>query len=211
MGTGQWLPGICGRTAAAWLSLLLSSVAGVVQAAEIYIGHPQAGNYRVDICYEWGMQCGGEAADMWCKSNGYTRAVEWEIEHDIGATSPTMVIGSGQVCAEAHCDGYFSIACAREDAWTQSTGHGGMVVTVERTSQVSPEGILVIAVSEQDPSQATAAVIGVNGLAFLHTPPGKWRVFAVDFNNPLPIKPQPGFTAEVQTGKDGEYLTLMPD
>ena len=191
--------------------VVLALSTGALGAAEIYVGHPSVGEYRVDICYEWGMQCSGEAADMWCKSKGYNRAVEWAIDQDIGAAHPTLVMGAGKVCAEAYCDGYFSVVCAREDAWTQSTGQGGMVVEVQRTTQQSPEGILVVAVSEQDPSQATAGVVDMNGMAFLHTPAGKWRVYALNYANPQPIKPLPGGTAEVAAGKDGSYFNLMPD
>lgn len=185
--------------------------AAAAAAAEIYTGVPAAGGNRIDICFEWGMQCEGEAADAWCKSQGFTRALEWEIDHDIGAQHPTLVIGSGQVCAEAHCDGYFSITCAWEDAWTHSTGLGGLLVEVNRYSQQSPEGLLVVAVSEQDQSHATAAAVGLNKLALLHTPPGKWRVFVLNFSNPQPIMPPPGEAVEVPAGKDGSYLAVMVD
>ena len=184
---------------------------GAAGAAEIYIGLPHVGQYRVDICFEWGMQCSGEAADAWCRSHGYTRALEWEIDQDIGAKSPTLVIGSGQVCAEAHCDGYYSIDCAWEDDWTQSTGLGGLLVEVNRYSQQSPEGLLVVAISEQDPRQVASGVVDVNSRVLLHAPPGKWRVYVLDFNNPVPIKPQPGGTVDVPAGKDGSYLALMLD
>jgi hypothetical protein len=192
-------------------ALVLAMSASGASAAEVYIGLPHVGAYRVDICYEWGMQCSGEAADMWCKSQGYTRALEWEIDHDIGAQNPTMVIGSGQVCNEAHCDGYFSISCAWEDAWTQSTGQGGLLVEVNLNSQQSPEGLLIIAVSEKDPTQAASGVVGINNRALLHAAAGKWRIFVLNFNNPQPIRPQPGEPIEIQAGKDGAYLAMMVD
>jgi len=190
------------------IALGWSATAG---AAEIYIGLPEAGGNRIDICYQWGMQCNGEAADMWCKSQSYDRALEWEVDSDIGAAHPTLVIGTGQVCAEPHCDGYFSITCAREDDWTRSTGLGGLVVEVRRYSQRSPEGILVVAVSEQDPTQATAGVIDLNGKALLHAAPGPWRVYPLNFKNEQPIKPEPGNTINVPGGSEGGFLAIMAD
>ena len=195
----------------ATLAVLLSVAVDGARAAEIHIGQPTVGEHRVDICYEWGMQCAGEAAHAWCKAQGYTGAVTFEIENDIGATHPTLVMASGQVCAEAHCDGYLSITCALEDAWTTDTGNGGIVVAVERESKQSPEGILVVAVSEQDVHQATAAFVTVNGLALLHAAPGQWRLYAVNHGNPQPIRLLPGFVVDVPAGKDGAYVTMLVD
>lgn len=193
------------------LILLLAFVATGAPAAEVYLGHPSIGAHRVDICLQWGMQCAGEAAQTWCKAQGYDRAVEWEIDHDIGATHPTMVIGSGQICDQAHCDGYLAVICALEDAWTTATGNGGIVVAVDRESKQSPEGILVIAVSEQDVHQASAALVGVNGLALLHAPPGPWRLYAVNHGNSQQIRALPGFVADVPAGRDGAYVTILVD
>jgi hypothetical protein len=193
------------------LAVLLTLVSGAVRGAEILIGTPTVGEHRVDICLEWGMQCNGEAANLWCTSNGYDRATGWAVDHDIGATHPTLVMAGAQVCAEAHCDGYLSITCAIEDGWTQSTGNGGVVVAVERESGQSPEGILVVAVSEQDVHQATATLVTVNGLALLHAAPGQWRLYAVNHGNPLPIRLLPGFVVDVPAGKDGTYVTMLVD
>jgi hypothetical protein len=195
----------------ALLALPLALAAGATQAAEIYIGVPTAGGHRVDICFEWGMQCAGEAAHAWCKAQGYDRAIEWEVDQDIGATHPTMVLSSGQVCDQAHCDGYFSVVCALEDAWTKESGNGGIIVSVERASQQSPEGILVVAVSEQDVHQASAAVVGVTGLALVHAPPGKWRLYPVNFSNAQPIGSSLGETVEVPAGKEGAYKVMNVD
>jgi hypothetical protein len=187
------------------------AIAGGAGAAEIQIGNPAVGDHRVDICLEWGMQCNGEAANVWCTSQGYDRAVAWEIDPDIGASHPTLVLGASQVCDQPHCDGYLSITCAIEDAWTNSTGHGGVVVKLERESGDSPEGILLIAVSEQDVRQATAAVVGMHGVALLHAPPGKWRLYAVNYSNPEQIRALPGYIVEVPAGKDGTYVTVLTD
>jgi hypothetical protein len=195
----------------ALLALPLALAAGSASAAEVYIGAPGVGGHRVDICYEWGMQCAGEAAQAWCKAQGYDRAIEWEVDNDIGATHPTMVLSTGQICDQPHCDGYFSIVCALEDDWTKSTGNGGIVVFVERESKQSPEGILVVAVSEQDVHQATAAFVGVNGLALLHAAPGQWRLYAVNYGNSQEIRALPGFVADVPAGKDGAYVTMLVD
>ncbi|MCU0988416.1 MAG: hypothetical protein MUE63_02220 [Xanthomonadales bacterium] len=194
-----------------FMALLVELTTGDVRAAETYIGIPAVGEHRVDICYEWGMQCAGEAAQAWCKAQGYDRAIEWEIDHDIGAMHPTLVLGTGQVCDQAHCDGYSSVVCALEDAWTKGSGNGGIVVSVERESKQSPEGILVVAVSEQDVHLASAAVVGVTGLALVHAPPGKWRLYAVNYGNPQQIRPSLGDTVEVPAGKEGMYILLQVD
>lgn len=193
-------------------ALLLGSLPGTLRAAEIYIGHPTDGTHRIDICLQWGMQCAGEAANVYCQAEGYDRALEWEVEQDIGAHSPTVVIGSGQVCAEAHCDGYFSIVCAREDDWTRSTGHGGLVVEVEPGGTLeSTQGVMVVAVSEADERTAVAGAVSQYGLAFLHAPPGKYRVFALNWKNPQPITPQPGFPVDIFPGKDGAFVSMTFD
>lgn len=198
--------------AGAILALLLALGPGRASAAEMKFYDPTTGdNHRVDICYEWGMQCAGEAASMWCVSRGFDRALEWEVDQDIGATHPTIVIGTGQICAEAHCDGYASITCVREDAWTQSSGTGGLLVRVGRTSWQSTEGVLVVAVSEQDPTHAVSGVIDLNGLALLHTPPGDWLLFTLNFKNPQQILPHPSFPIEVPSDKRGIYYEITLD
>jgi hypothetical protein len=71
-------------------------------------------NYRLDWCLHWAQDCGKPAADAWCsqkggKAGGY--AAEWEIDADIGAASPTYVMGDKKVCDQQFCDGFKFITC----------------------------------------------------------------------------------------------------
>jgi hypothetical protein len=194
------------------LGLLLSASAAALGAAEVYIGIPTDGTHRIDICLHWGMECAGEAADVYCKSTGYDGAIEWEVDNDIGATHPTVVIGDGKICADPYCDGYFSITCSREDEWTKSTGHGGLFVEVVLSGSIeSAQGLMLIAVAELDERTATAAVVDQDNVALLHTPPGKYLVFAQNWKNSQPVKPVPGLAVDVQPGKEGSYAALTVD
>jgi hypothetical protein len=72
---------------------------------------PTYKGYRLDICRVWGAECGKEAADAFCRTKGYNRADSWEIDHDIGHISPTIIISSGQICNQNFCDGFKFIKC----------------------------------------------------------------------------------------------------
>jgi LCCL domain-containing protein/PAN domain-containing protein len=69
--------------------------------------------YRLDWCLYFAQQCGEPAASAWCRAIGYSRATQWNEAVDIGASSPTYVIGDGRVCNQQFCDGFSSITCAR--------------------------------------------------------------------------------------------------
>ncbi len=76
--------------------------------------NPKIQGYRLDWCLHWATQCGKPAANAWCakkygKADGYAKS--WKIAADIGASSPTYVIGDGKVCNQAFCDGFKSITC----------------------------------------------------------------------------------------------------
>ena len=76
---------------------------------------PKIDGYRLDWCYKWGIQCGEAAADRFCKSRGFEQSVSFAIAEDIGATNPTKVMGTGQICEDPFCDGFSKISCERED------------------------------------------------------------------------------------------------
>ena len=73
---------------------------------------PLSDGKRVDICLNWGSGCGQAAADAFCQKAGFARAAEFTVAEDIGAESPTLVIGDGKLCSEAFCDGFAMIRCA---------------------------------------------------------------------------------------------------
>ena len=72
---------------------------------------PLANGQRVDICLHWGSECGQPAADAFCKQNGFAQALEFTIAQDIGANSPTLVLGDGKSCNAPFCDGFAKIRC----------------------------------------------------------------------------------------------------
>lgn len=70
-------------------------------------------SFAVDWCLHWGADCGRAAADNYCRLRGYRRAESFQQAPDIGATTPTLVLGDTRVCAEEFCDGFAFINCVR--------------------------------------------------------------------------------------------------
>ncbi len=85
--------------------------AAVPQPTTATFANPKQGKYRVDYCLKWGTQCGQPAVDTWCRNRGFQRASVWTPAWDIGAATPTVVIGDNKVCAAAYCDGFASVTC----------------------------------------------------------------------------------------------------
>lgn len=81
------------------------------KAKTAHFDNPTYKGYRLDICRVWGAECGKEAADAFCRTKGYAHAESWEIDHDIGHISPTIIISSGQICNQNFCDGFKFIKC----------------------------------------------------------------------------------------------------
>ncbi|HYO45703.1 MAG TPA: LCCL domain-containing protein [Gemmatimonadota bacterium] len=81
-------------------------VAGQVFSAPTWSG------LRVDLCLVWGGQCGEPAATEFCRRSGYVKATDWQPAYDIGAQTPTVVLGTGETCTEGFCDGFASITCS---------------------------------------------------------------------------------------------------
>ncbi len=73
--------------------------------------YPTINGYRLDWCRLWAQDCGQGAADAFCRKIGFTRAIAFEEDYDIGARSPTYVIGSGKICNQSFCDGFKYITC----------------------------------------------------------------------------------------------------
>ncbi|GAB6190871.1 hypothetical protein [Desulfocastanea catecholica] len=69
-------------------------------------------NYRVDSCLYLDRQCGEPAANAWCRAKGFAKAIDWAVDHDIGATAPTYLMGDQGLCDHALCDGFLYITCA---------------------------------------------------------------------------------------------------
>lgn len=72
---------------------------------------PKLNGARLDICVNWGVDCGEPAATKYCQSKGWGYASEFTVANDVGATSPTRLIGTGAVCDQAFCDAFETITC----------------------------------------------------------------------------------------------------
>ncbi len=101
----------CVRAIFALSALCLSS--GLVEAETKTFENPMIGTNRLDWCMNWGIGCGTDAATAWCKGNAYDHSVDAKQAPDIGASSPTKLIATGEVCDQSYCDGFSSITCAR--------------------------------------------------------------------------------------------------
>ncbi len=88
---------------------------GLAEAETKTFENPMIGANRLDWCVDWGKGCGQEAATAWCKSNAYDHSVAGKQAPDIGASSPTKLIATGEVCDQSYCDGFTSITCATAD------------------------------------------------------------------------------------------------
>jgi hypothetical protein len=91
---------------------------GSASAATQTFGNPMQGPNRLDWCYNWGVGCGKQAADAWCVSKGYQNATNFGIANDIGASTPTRLIGTGAVCDQGFCDGFSQITCFKPSTTT---------------------------------------------------------------------------------------------
>ncbi len=85
---------------------------GLAEAENKTFENPMFGTNRLDWCADWGKGCGAEAATAWCKTNAYDRSVSVRQAPDIGASAPTKLIATGEVCDQSYCDGFSSITCA---------------------------------------------------------------------------------------------------
>lgn len=93
------------------LALFLMAV-GTLPAQETQtFPAPSVDGRRVDICLEWGAQCGQPAADAFCQEQGFDAALAWEPDEDIGAVTPTVVLAGRAVCDDPSCDGFATITC----------------------------------------------------------------------------------------------------
>ncbi len=73
---------------------------------------PNWGGDRLDWCLNWGTGCGKPAADKFCQSKGFAKAVQFPIDPDIGLAHRTRLITTGAVCDQAFCDGFKQVTCS---------------------------------------------------------------------------------------------------
>ncbi len=65
----------------------------------------------LDICREWGNDCGKPAADAWCASKNAGVAAKFNTAQN---SPPTAVLGSHQICRDATCDRITWVQCTRQ-------------------------------------------------------------------------------------------------
>lgn len=83
------------------------------QIAMLTVLAPKYKGNRLDWCVDWSVGCGQQAATAFCKSRGFKLAVAFKIAPDIGAATPTRLIGTGAVCDQNFCDGFSTITCKK--------------------------------------------------------------------------------------------------
>src|SRR5262245_21595485 len=72
---------------------------------------PTHRGYRIDVCFLFGEFCEIWPADTFCQEAGYVRAVAWSVEPEIGAQSPTIMLGSEEICNQWFCSAFKTITC----------------------------------------------------------------------------------------------------
>lgn len=102
------------RALLAMLSVALPLGAGAFGAEQTFLSPAISGN-PLDWCRTWATDCGQPAADAYCQSRGFERATAFDQATDIGASTPTRLIGNpAQVCSDAMCDGFSFITCFKQ-------------------------------------------------------------------------------------------------
>ncbi len=96
-------------------SLAALSFGSAAQAEEDTFNNPKVGSQPLDLCLNWGADCGKPAADAWCVSQGYDESTNHVVAPDIGASTPTRLVSTGAVCDQAYCDGISQVTCAKAD------------------------------------------------------------------------------------------------
>lgn len=82
---------------------------GPVSREQVF-ANPEWDGHRLDVCREWGTNCGQPAADAFCQAVGFSRALSAAPDRDPGYSS-TRVISSGQICDQPFCRGFQQIIC----------------------------------------------------------------------------------------------------
>ena len=75
--------------------------------------YPKIRHLRVDWCYNFGQGCGKKAANKFCKLKGYTKALNWKLDPNIGLQSTTFTLGDHRYCEKAGCGGFKFIKCIK--------------------------------------------------------------------------------------------------
>lgn len=68
---------------------------------------------RLDICLNWGVDCGKPAADAYCNKRGFTKSTTFAIDQNVGHVTPTRLLSTGALCDQGYCDAFRTISCWR--------------------------------------------------------------------------------------------------
>ena len=109
MGSGQTC--VAGENCTAFASITCTQK---IPYRRVFI-NPMASGLRLDFCLGEGADCGGPAADAFCRSNGYRDALYARADAEPGR-SATRAFSSGEVCNKASCRGFQQIICRGTDA-----------------------------------------------------------------------------------------------
>ena len=113
-------PGVQGASARCWLKNVVPPqvasnccVSGVIRgdtpaADGGRFVEPVVTGYGVDICLNWGANCGKPAADEFCRRQGFAESSSSTVRED---APPTLVLGDNAVCGEGFCDRFSEIVC----------------------------------------------------------------------------------------------------
>lgn len=129
-------------------------------SAEKRFPEPMLGSYRLDICRDWGENCGKPAADVFCQQNQMLEAASFVLDEDIGGLTPTKVIGSGDICDADFCDGFMEIVCVSGE--TKDPG-------VAQQPRV-PEELLIAAEGNDPTALITVAMAHLKGMLDYSSP-----------------------------------------
>ncbi|MCP5442441.1 MAG: carboxypeptidase regulatory-like domain-containing protein [Chromatiaceae bacterium] len=129
--------------------------------AEMLFDPPLLDGVALDICREWGQQCGKPAADRFCQLHDFLGAAEFKTEND---KPPTRIVNSGQLCEEPQCDRISWIRCQGKYTEQQLVRMQPLSQRVEQTVVVSdavsgqPIADTALVLSETWPSGRIAEV-----------------------------------------------------
>lgn len=77
---------------------------------ERVFANPAWNGKRLDVCLQWGSNCGKPTADSFCKSKGFSESIYSTEDTEPGYAS-TRLIGTNQVCDKPFCRGFQQIIC----------------------------------------------------------------------------------------------------
>jgi DNA-binding beta-propeller fold protein YncE len=84
--------------------------------------------FRLDWCHLWGNDCGAPAAHKFCRLEDGPGWVAHDFEQAPNIGGVTEVVGSGEHCDAAGCDGFSFIQCVdTKEVWTDPTHNGERV------------------------------------------------------------------------------------